>query len=284
MPIGDGNLVSNGIGIRSTIGQFFTVSTSGISNDGTGPGGSIVDIEAGWSVILGVLLPDTQTVTSITNSLDATDAGFTLVQSFTAQSYRLVFYEQRFDAPVIDPIWRVDYGPSIPFDFFTRAAGSTFLFDAGSRDSFVRAITETDGADVDELVFASLQSAVADHILTYSISRGVGSLVPKSPLNGAASSGFNFGLETRQFSTAEQVWQSAAPTGTRRHAAFTPGTVADGLGVMLLVGGDGVPPPLRQRQRDDDLAQGGPRQRGTAANHPTSKQQSIRQGWRNTYL
>lgn len=45
-----------------------------------------------------------------------------------------------------------------------------------------------------------------------------------------------------------------------------------------------IAPPLRQRQRDDDLAQGGPRQRGPAGNPPTSKQRSIRQGWGNTYL
>jgi hypothetical protein len=38
-------------------------------------------------------------------------------------------------------------------------------------------------------------------------------------------------------------------------------------------------PWLRQRQRDDAL-----RVWGTAKNNPTSKQRSLRQGWKNTYL
>lgn len=38
-------------------------------------------------------------------------------------------------------------------------------------------------------------------------------------------------------------------------------------------------PPLRQRQRDD-----GTRIRGVAGNNPSSKQNSVRQGWKGTYL
>lgn len=48
--------------------------------------------------------------------------------------------------------------------------------------------------------------------------------------------------------------------------------------------GPDTPPPLRQRQRDDGLANSGPRQAGSSRNPPTSKQRSIRQGWGNTYL
>lgn len=43
-----------------------------------------------------------------------------------------------------------------------------------------------------------------------------------------------------------------------------------------------VIPPLRQRQRNDGLAAGRVRQR--VGNAPTSRQNSIRQGWANTYL
>lgn len=48
---------------------------------------------------------------------------------------------------------------------------------------------------------------------------------------------------------------------------------------ILCGGGGGMVPRLRQRQRDDDA-----RMAGTAANHPTSRQGSIRQGHANTYL
>jgi len=51
----------------------------------------------------------------------------------------------------------------------------------------------------------------------------------------------------------------------------------------LLVIFDADTPPLRQRQRDDGLGRAAPRQRSSGV-RPSSRQRSIRQGWRGTYL
>lgn len=89
-----------------------------------------------------------------------------------------------------------------------------------------------------------------------------------------------------------KIYRLDLPAGTdffagRDLATFTIGrntyTTAPTLlceyAITVIRHGTTATPWLRQRQRDDPLRVG-----GTAKNNPTSKQQSIRQGWRNTYL
>lgn len=97
----------------------------------------------------------------------------------------------------------------------------------------------------------------------------------------ASGNAFNPG-SFGDFYPNDAIWIIRMVTGAGvDHYAFR---IGDNLPIVGLEVPGGPEPPLRMRQRNDGLANNGPRVMTPGKNNPTSRQGSIRQGSKNTYL
>lgn len=262
-------------GIQQVTGFGATVITTGIA---AAPG----DV-----MVLMVETPDTITITSITDQIN-NPVNTVLRGTHTANGHKIWVYDELITS-VVSNGYKVTFSPGVPA---TNPRDWVFAYCYkfhSNTQSGIRAIAFTDGGTAPSLVLPSVSATKPDDLLAMVWAAG-------NPLNGFPDTppGMTFrgnsGSSPPWFRTGvwSEVWQSSLATGTRTtsDASIPQESWLYSLGVMMLIGQSGplVAPPLRQRQRDDGLANSAPRQAGVSLNPPTSKQRSNRQGWTNTYL